>query len=213
MPKIPKDWSKVHESFPIFECISPWIEWQKTQRSNPSLSAEIRSGINFSIVLGLACYIEGYLERFLLRVVNSVNEQSVSLLQRLLDDFRLKISSTTGSEGYDQLFALALGKKASEIVDDRDLWETVKVLFLFRNVIAHGRAVGYLLYFPPEVGGYWEERFSGGYKKVEDFLIKKGLLNSRHIEEADNWHYFTYKVADLFWDASIKFKKILDEIN
>jgi len=77
-------------------------------------------------------------------------------------------------------------------------------------VIAHGRAVGYKLYFPPGVGGIWEEEFSGGYKKVEDFLLRKNLIESRHIEKAGNWHYFSDEVADFFWEYGVGPQQLID---
>lgn len=79
------------------------------------------------------------------------------------------------------------------------------MLFHFRNVAAHARAVGYELAFPPGSGGFWTEDFSGGYKLVEDFLTKRELIDSRHIQEADNWFYFKSNIADYFWAAAERF--------
>lgn len=212
MASIPSDWSVAHESFHVFECIPPWIEWQKKQRSSPDLPEGIRAGINFSIILASACFIEGNFERILIKNINASGEHSVPLYKRLIDDLRLRVAKTTGSEGYDEVFALVVGKKASETIGEPALWENIKTLFYFRNVIAHGRAVGYKLYFPPGVGGFWEEEFSGGYKKVEDFLLKKGLLESRHIEDGSNWHYFADEVADFFWSAATSFVEKLNKL-
>ena len=202
----------MHESFQIFECIPPWIKWQQDQRKAGSLNQEILAGVNLSIILAAACFIEGNLERILLKTIDTVGVQSNPLLIRLIDDLRTKVSKTTGSKGYNEVFGLVVGEKVNEFINDSSLWENIKTLFFFRNVIAHGRAVGYKLYFPPKVGGFWEEEFSGGYKKVEDFLLKKGLISSRHIEEADNWHYFSNEVADFFWEAAMKFVSRLNEI-
>ncbi len=199
------NWSVAYESFHIFECIPPWIDWQTKQRTALSITEEIRAGINFSIILASACYIEGNFERILIKIINAVGEQSEPLHQRLMNDLREKVKKTTGSEGYDEIFALVVGKKANEILGNPDLWENIKTLFSFRNVLAHGRAVGYKLYFPLGAGGFWDEEFSGGYKKVEEFLLRKNLIQARHIEEASNWHYFSDEVADFFWKTASTF--------
>jgi hypothetical protein len=206
------NWYVANESFHVFECIPPWIDWQTKQRTTPDITEAIRAGINFSIILASACFIEGNFERILLKNINTSGEHALPLYKRLIDDLRLRVAKTTGSEGYDEIFALVVGKKANEILGEPTLWENVKTLFFFRNVIAHGRAVGYKLYFPPGVGGYWEEEFSGGYKKVEDFLLRKGLLENRHIEEESNWHYFSDEVADFFWNAATLFVAKLNKL-
>ena len=55
------------------------------------------------------------------------------------------------------------------------------------------------------VGGIWDEEFSGGYKKVEDFLTKRGFLTERHIEQAENYLYFKNEVADFYWKSAKMF--------
>jgi hypothetical protein len=212
MINTPDNWSVAHESFHIFECIPPWVQWQAELRSQAGISREIKAGMNFSIILASACYIEGNFERVMLKAINAADTPQAPLQSRLMSELRLRLSKTTGNEGYNEMFGIVFGKKANELIADPELWETIKILFFFRNVIAHGRAVGYKLYFPPGVGGFWEEEFSGGYKKVEEFLFKKDLLQSRHIEEADNWHYFSDAVADFFWAAAQTFTNKLNEV-
>lgn len=205
MPAVPKNWSTAHESFHIFDCIPPWIDWQSKQRASADVTEAIRGGVNFSIILASACYVEGNFEHILLKSINASAAPAEPLQARLLEDLRSRVAKTTGSEGYNEVFQLVIGRKASELIGDAELWENIKTLFFFRNVIAHGRAVGYKLFFPQGIGGFWEEEFAGGYKKVEDFLLKKKLLESRHIEEASSWHYFSDPVADFFWSAAASF--------
>ena len=211
MAAAPINWSTAHEFFHIFECIPPWIDWQSKQRSSPDVTEATRAGINFSIILAAACYVEGNFENILLKNINRAGATAEPLQARLLEDLRSRVTKTTGSEGYNEIFELVVGKKANELVGDAELWENIKTLFFFRNVIAHGRAIGYKLFFPPGVGGFWEEEFVGGYKKVEDFLLKKKLLDSRHIEEENDWHYFSDGVADFFWTATVAFLNKLEK--
>jgi hypothetical protein len=164
----------------------------------------VRAGINFSIVLGATCFVEGSLESILLSQIPESDDQS-PLVRRLLADLRQRVGMTTGAERFNNLFALVAGRTALALVNDQELWEATKVLFHFRNMIAHARAVRYDLLSPPGIGGYWEEEFSGGYKQVEDFLLRKGMIESRHVEEADNLFYFRDNVADFFWDKACRF--------
>jgi hypothetical protein len=212
MAKPEGDWITTHQSFHIFECIPPWIDWQSKQRTGVGVTDAIRSGINFSIILASACFVEGNFERILLKNINAEAPTSDPLQIRLSEDLRSRVAKTTGSEGYNEIFELVVGRKANDLIGDPELWENIKTLFFFRNVIAHGRAVGYKLYFPSGVGGFWEEDFAGGYKKVEDFLLRKKLLESRHIEEASNWHYFSDPVADFFWSAAATFVHRLNQL-
>lgn len=212
MSSRPGNWSTVHESFHIFDCIPPWIDWQSKQRAEAGVSDSIRAGINFSIILASACYVEGNFERILLKNINAAIPTTDPLQIRLMDDLRVRVARTTGSDGYNDIFELVVGSKANKLIGDPQLWDNIKTLFFFRNVIAHGRAVGYKLHFPAGVGGYWEEEFAGGYKKVEDFLLQKKLLDSRHIEEDSNWHYFSDPIADFFWSEAAIFVQKLNQL-
>jgi len=198
-----KGWDPSPETFPVIDCIPAWIEWQSKKRPECASTPLVLAGINYSIILASACYIEGFCELALLK---RISPKPVAQLDgRLVDELRDRVSATTGSERYDRMFELVVGKRANAILAKPVVWEAVKHLFHFRNMIAHGRAVGYRLYFPPGVGGVWDEEFEGGYKAVEVHLMKKGLLDDEHIRVANNWHYFTNDIADYFWSVATDF--------
>jgi hypothetical protein len=186
---IPLAWTTVHESFGIFDCIPPWIEWQGKQRGAFAKLDATRAGINTSVILLSACYVEGNLEHVLLRIAG--------------DDeaLRRRVSTTFGLAKYNDLFDEMAGARLTSLIKPA-VWESVSVLFSFRNMLAHGRAVGYRIGFPPAVGGIWEDEIVGSYEKIEEYLLKKSLINTRHLEEANNWHYFSDEVADHFWSAA-----------
>ena len=105
------------------------------------------------------------------------------------------------------MFELVTGTRAVALLDTPSLWETVRILFHFRNMIAHGRSVTYTWLpapsaFPASILG---ADFSGGYKKVEEYLLTKGLLDRPHHEVANNWLYFSDDIADHFWKAANDF--------
>lgn len=193
------------ELFPIVECIPAWIEWQRAERGKAALLALTRSGINFGIVLGAACYIEGCCEHLLLKSTVLGRRLTDSLESRLLDELTVRISLATGAERFNEMFALVTGTKASGMLTTPALWETVRILFHFRNMIAHGRSVTYSWVNVAPVGIAPTTDFSGGYQKLQDYLLAKSLLTERHHESAENWSYFTDAIADHFWKAATDF--------
>jgi hypothetical protein len=191
--------------FPIVECIPAWIEWQRAERAESTLPALTRFGINFGIILGAACYIEGCCEYLLLKSTVSGRQLTDSLESRLLDELTARISLATGPERFNEMFALVMGTKASAMLTAPGLWETVKILFHFRNMIAHGRSVTYswLNVVPVDIAPTTD--FSGGYQKLEDYLLAKSVLTERHHESGETWPYFTDAIADHFWKAATDF--------
>ena len=82
-------------------------------------------------------------------------------------------------------------------------------MFQLRNVIAHGRQA-----YAYEVEAYYtdgiEEHFMGGYKKAEEYLLKKKLMEQKFLEAENLDIYFTNEIADHFWDVVQEFIKELD---
>lgn len=200
----PSGWEKVQLVSQIYGCIPPWVDWQRNQRTSSDLPPQVRSGINFSIILCAACFLEGFFERHLVGALDKSVKPTNPLHQRLLEDSRKRARATMGSENYDQMFELVFGKKASALCD-QETWEAIRILFHFRNMLAHGRAIEYTTYWPPGAGGIWQEEFDGNYAKVQTFLLKKGLIEEEHIRQDDNWYYFQDPVADYFWDAVVRY--------
>lgn len=69
--------------FPVLGCMPPWIDWQLSMRNQASLSKEITAGINYSIILASACYVEGTFEYILLRMVPLGSEDELTYSQGL----------------------------------------------------------------------------------------------------------------------------------
>jgi hypothetical protein len=173
------------------------------------LPPQVRSGINFSIVLCAACYLEGFFERLLLNALEKTTKPTTPMLQRLLEDLRERARATMGSENYNRMFELVFGRKASTFCNEAT-WETIRILFFFRNMLAHGRAIDYTTHWPPKVGGMWLEEFEGNYAKVQDYLLKKGLIDEEFIRQESNWYYFQDGVADHFWDTVARYTSAVD---
>jgi len=92
-----------------------------------------RAGINFGIILGAAYHIEGCCEFLLLKCTVSGRQLTDSLESRLLDELTTRIGLATGAERFNEMFALVTGTKASAMLATPALWETVRILFHFRN--------------------------------------------------------------------------------
>jgi hypothetical protein len=84
------------------------------------------------------------------------------------------------------------------------------MLFFFRNMLAHGRAVENTTYWPPNIGGVWHEEFEGNYAKVQEFLLKKGLIEEEFMRQESNWYYLQDSVADYFWDTVVRYTSAVE---
>ena len=87
---------KLSEAFQVYGCIPPWIAWQQSQRAH--VPEVVQSGINYSIILASACYVEGFLEKALLGITHEVQLGNSQLAERLLEELASRISATTGSD-------------------------------------------------------------------------------------------------------------------
>ena len=181
------------------------------QQRVDNLSQQVAAGINFSIILGSACYLEGVLETGLKAILShqSANKGKIEELEKrrsfnlfyngLIEDIERRISNATGTDGYDPIFMLLVGKKLSQLKTVVPLWEGITVLFQVRNVLGHGRAVT-----AQKIDAYWvregeDERFSGGYRRAEDYLRKKKLVHKRFFEAHSDYLFLSDAVADHFW--------------
>jgi hypothetical protein len=127
------------------------------------------------------------------------------LFQRVEKHLSERISSTTGAESYSAMFELIIGQPLNGLQYVSPIWETICVLFQFRNVLGHGRQVS-----AEQLKAYYiegvKETFGGGYRKVQDYLMKKKLLESRFTERHSDFIYLSEAVADHFSAAAASLK-------
>lgn len=213
--------------FRIFEsCIYPLyqelIDFNRQARDNPE-NEGIKAALNLNLILCSACLVEGMLEdrgKLLLgyfrEVFNQINVPDFQLRKPInhfynnIESFLHKrVSQSTGLDNYSALFETFTGSSLKKHTQISPLYEGVSVLFQLRNVIAHGRQV-----HAYEVEAYYtngvEEYFNGGYKKAEDYLMKKGLLSERFLETECGEMYFTDEIADHFCEIAQNFIRQLD---
>ena len=215
---------------PIWDTIESANSWLLRMRTGDlAISAQERAGINFSILLNSACYVEGRLEWLLHELLDARAElfrlidkpdfeirRSVNrFFNRVREDIKQRICRATGPENYGHLFELLVGIPLSECAGDAVSWEGIRVIFFLRNVIAHGRMaaadqtmVGGTLEQPE-----WEKEFTGGYARVSDYLEKRGLASRKFGDLANDEFVdlgieslvFCDQVADHFWSLAQSF--------
>lgn len=115
----------------IWPCIEATLDYLLQQRE-PQLPKLVKSGLNFSIVLGSACYVEGVLESLLKSVlacrraefnrieVNDIDARRARNLyyRRLEDNLSRQITRASGAQGYEEMFALLTGQSLSQLNPD-----------------------------------------------------------------------------------------------
>lgn len=206
----------------LCEYYNELIQFNKAQRETIK-NGKTLAAVNMNLILNTACFLEGILEdrgNLLLGYYNTVHKcihveefgvrKTFNTMHHNISSFfHHKISQTIGLENYDGLFKLFLHKSFRQDEIIKQLIEGVNVLFQLRNVIAHGRQV-----YAYEVEAYYtdgiEEHFMGGYKKAEEYLIKKKLMEHKFLEAENLDIYFTNDIADHFSDIVQEFIKELD---
>ena len=192
---------------PIWFCIPRVVKWlvEARDRDAHSLNDEVRAGINFSIILNSACFLEGALESGLIAVLESHRNGDDPLSSRLSDEVKERVSWTTGYKKYDELFELVVGVAAHDLTEARVLWDGVKSLFTLRNVLAHGRAVSHKLVFPSGKNARWREELTGNYKSVHGYLLQKQLIPKQIVPLDGDWFFLADSIADHFWNLATSF--------
>lgn len=170
------------------------IDFERDYR-NQIKDEMLLTAINMNLILCITCFLEGILEdrgHIILGYYNSVKNcvdlkefeirKAYNTINNQINEFfHIKISQTTGIANFDNIFEIFLGKSFINSKNINPLIEGINALFQLRNVIAHGRKV-----HAYELEAYYtkgiEEHFSGGYKKAEDYLTKKGLLHQKFVK-------------------------------
>lgn len=199
----------------IWPCIEASLDHFTASRA-VGPSPAVRAGVNFSIVLGSACYLEGTLETLLhallehrrgvysnVEIPDFETRRSMNVFyNRFEDDLSARIARSLGAEGYDDMFELLTGAPLHDFDAVKPLWEPTTVLFNFRNVLGHGRQVHARQFTGGAVPGGFREEFSGSYRRVEDYLRKVGLLQDRFPDAHSEYIFLKDNIADHFWTTA-----------
>jgi len=101
------------------------------------LDADVRAGLNFSIVVGSACFLEGILETALksflrnrgstyhsIDIPDFAKRRGMNIFyNRLEEELELRIATSTGAESYDEMWRLMTGEGLSKLTHVTPLWK------------------------------------------------------------------------------------------
>lgn len=212
---------------PIWQYLEEHIIFLKTQRKLVAIrNRSTRIGINISLILTSACCLGGRIEqelKDLIRhrgsvigniVVDKFYQRRIlnTLMLNLEDYLNSRVERTTGADNFGAFLELLSYKRTPDKFVEYPNWEGIRVLFNFRNVLAHGREGTVKRTKAWWSEGDWKDDFAGGYKLAEDYLKKKKLVHGRFIEKGSVEHLFTNRVADHFVAESKKFAKYISKI-
>lgn len=211
----------------IWEHQKDHIDFLYSKRKNHKILKD-RIGINISIILNSACYLEGSLEYYLkllldsrFEILKSQTFQEFSLrrikntfIHSIENEFESRISRATGLEQFDSLIKLLSHKSKKSSLRKFKNWEGVTVLFQLRNVLAHGKQISATRTLVSSflTNNSWEDQFSGGYKKTEEYLLKRKLISKTFTENHNVNHLFSNKVTDHFNSISKLFLKFTQNV-
>ena len=198
-----------------------------------NVSEEVRIGLNYNIIIGTALILEAESESLIHNIINQYEELCIKYYQldligcdaNLAANARCLLNSSfsklkeysskgTGMEHYKKTFQMLLPK--SDLTPLTPYEEGIQVLYQFRNVIAHGRAIRfeertYYSHIDYEKETKKEIDFMGGYKKAQEYLIKKGLLNVPITESYDFKSLFSNEICDHLIEVESNYYKTLEK--
>lgn len=180
----------------------------------------VRLGLNYNIIINTAFILEAESEQLLHSIVEQyeflyikyyqlnlkdVDRELAKNVKKLLSEsfYQLKcyISKSTGIKEYTKIFQMLIPE--CQLDSLLEYQEGIQVLYQLRNVIAHGRAVRFeerTHYAYPDYDNevLKEINFSGGYKRAQEYLIKKGLLCEPITETHEYKTLFCDRISDYF---------------
>jgi hypothetical protein len=166
-------------------------------------------GVNAGLIVQCATFIDGLLAYALTVAIPDLDDRADDFYKRLAVEYYDRAHSANTYDANSKLFRVAMGRTLAELVGDA-LQETLACLFTFRNGLAHGRWIESRSYLDETTDSYSLE-FVGNYKRVESYLLAKGLIERSLLEGGSGWSFLDSKVADHFCDFLSPFAYMIAE--
>lgn len=172
------------------------VKWLQTDRNKVKTLAERMEfhernrGINATIVLLSAACLEGFLVECLNSFIIGSRFVPQDTFEGRLDHAFLRRVSRATFKDFPELFTLTLGRPLEAAVDNKPLIDGVRLLFNFRNGIAHARSVVYQTY-AEDLEDDVDYEIENQYKTIHEYLEQKKLIY-RHED------LFKNEIADHF---------------
>lgn len=194
---------------------------------------DVLTGLNYNIIINTALIFEAEAENLLHNILDqyerlyiefyqpdligvdkklAANAKSIS--KSILPKIKEYSSRGTGIDHYIKMFKFLIPEEDLNAVTP--FTEGIQVLFQFRNVIAHGRAIRFeerMYYDCPDYENEvrTEIDFMGGYRKIQDYLIKQKLLDKPITETHDVTSLFSNKVCDHLIEMESKYMAAMEK--
>jgi hypothetical protein len=165
----------------IWTTLPSMVNWLQQDRNKIKTLAERMEfdernrGINATIVLLSAVCLEGFLVECLNTFIIGSRFASQETFEGRLDHAFLKRVSRATFKEFPELFTLTLGKPLEEAIDNKPLIDGVRLLFNFRNGIAHARSVIYQTY-AEDLEDDVDYEIENQYKALHEYLGHKKLI-------------------------------------
>lgn len=190
-------------------------EHRDTLMTDPERLYQDIYSINSILILDIAATVEGSIAGLLVNHISNgqhykeANKKTDLPLRKILDDL---IDQVHRGQWKD------LAKKTKLIVDielpkiDEDIWESIKYMFDFRNILAHGGIIitGIDLISNVEVAAEIKEeerRELHNRRDLFTFLKKKQLIDENDINHILKWDFLNSNIADFFVSKGQQFMK------
>ena len=171
--------------------------WLREQRNGCAyLKPTLLHGINATLIVQCGMFFDGLLASALTSAMpypEDVNTADARLVAEYHDRVHREYTFFKNTK----LFKIVTGKTLSELMLNDGRWQSLKVLFDFRNGLAHGRLIEFRVYFDKATDHY-EPDFSGNYAVVEKYLLEKKLLNATVKATGRGWPFLESQIADHF---------------
>lgn len=174
---------------PIYlQIIQPHLIWLLKQRPLTEATQD-RIGVNASIILFSAIYLEGFFEDVLCSFIWSTYDRRRNTKSQAVYNIEKLASLDSYIEAFERI-----GVPLSNFLSGVDS-EDLNIIFKLRNLLAHGQRDSY---YVMHAGDYKPQTTEGGYyKKLDEFFVKRKIIKyNPHPQGNDFKVIFSDPVAD-----------------
>ena len=180
------------------------IKWKISERNKMDSDKQhsLIFGINTSLIVDCASFVEGVIDEVLRKVLYHRQYPAKDELKyRLITDLENRLENAQWTE-YIKVSELIIGKTMSNSLGN-DLWKSISTMFVFRNMIVHGKEL--------QIEYYKDSKekirvvVPRKYNTVYGYLIEKRVIIKKIKDRYDRIDIIDNLVIDHFFKISIQF--------
>ncbi len=184
------------------QIIYPHLNWLLKQRN--LVKSNERVGVNASIILFSAIFLEGFMEDILCSFISDYSDKTnLKKSPRLI-----AIEMISSLDKYKSEFEI-FGMSLERILNDEKLEENLSIIFKLRNILAHGQRESYLTLW--EIDRQIKEIEGSCFKDIEKFFVKRKIFkkSTKTVQPNMNNEIFSDSVADWVHKQSLKMASVI----